>query len=135
MAKTLGILGLLVLTACSSGGSTGTATPAAQRSSRNLITRAEIESSNVQDAYEVVQRLRPEYLREQRGNPSISSGPQYAAVYVDGVRRGGPEALRGLRPVEVEEIRFISASDATTRWGTGHGGGVIEVKIRSGRGG
>lgn len=133
MRAVIGIISLLAMTACSSGGGTSTATPQTQRSSRNLITRAEIESSNVQDAYEVVQRLRPEYLREQRGNPSINSGPQYAQVYVDGVRRGGPEALRGLRPVEVEYIQFIGAADATTRWGTGHGGGVIEVKIRSGR--
>ena len=126
--------GIVLLTACSSGGSVESATPSgAPRSSRNVITRAQIETANVQDAYEVVQRLRPEYLREQRGNPSINAGPQFAAVYVDGVRRGGPEALRGLRPTEVEEIRFISAADATTRWGTGHGGGVIEVKIRTGR--
>jgi hypothetical protein len=27
----------------------------------------------------------------------------------------------------VKEIRYISASDATTRWGTGHSGGVILV--------
>src|SRR5688500_5487803 len=112
MKKAIGVLSLLVLTACSSGGSSSTGSPTAQRSTnRNVITRAQIESANVQDAYEVVQRLRPEYLREQRGNPSLNAGPQFASVYVDGVRRGGPEALRGLRPVEVEQITFVNAAD------------------------
>jgi hypothetical protein len=51
-------------------------------------------------------------------------------VYVNGVRYGEPQTLRNLRVQEVEEIRFISATDATTRWGTGHTGGVIEVMLR-----
>jgi hypothetical protein len=49
------------------------------------------------------------------------------------VRRGGPEALRQIRIQELEEIRFISATDATTRWGTDHAGGAIEVKLRRGK--
>ncbi len=89
---------------------------------------------SVQDAYEIVSRLRPEVLREQRGpvsvvNPSLS----VSIVYIDGVRRGGPEVLRGLWPGEVEEIRFMSATDATVRYGTDHGAGVIEIKSRQGR--
>jgi hypothetical protein len=40
------------------------------------------------------------------------------------------EALRVVRITETEQIRFISATDATTRWGTGHMGGVIEVILR-----
>jgi hypothetical protein len=52
-------------------------------------------------------------------------------IYVNGMRAGPLEALRSISAVDVQEIRYISAADATTRWGTGHSGGVIEVRIRS----
>jgi hypothetical protein len=48
-----------------------------------------------------------------------------------GVRMGGLEELHSIRAADVESIRFINARDATTRWGTGHMGGVIEVLLRS----
>lgn len=41
---------------------------------------------------------------------------------------GGP-LLAAL--LDVQEDRHISASDATTRYGTGHTGGAIEIRIRS----
>jgi hypothetical protein len=46
--------------------------------------------------------------------------------------RGGLSALDGMEIREIEEIRFISASDATTRYGTGYPGGIIEVFTRRG---
>lgn len=127
MRSLLVIVSIAAAAACSSrSGSEQTPRP-----SREVITRTQIESMNATDAYDVVQRIRPEFLR-QRGASSIQGGAQLAVVYVDGVRRGGPTALRQLRASEVEEIRFISGTDATTRYGTDHGGGAIEVKSRRG---
>ncbi|MGH7460298.1 MAG: hypothetical protein ACREMA_04630 [Longimicrobiales bacterium] len=134
MRSTIAILGLVLVSACSSAATkSSTAAAAAPRGSRDLITRTQIDQMSVQDAYEIVSRMRPEYLREQRGPSSVNRGAVLAVVYIDGVRRGGPEALRGLRPGEVEEIRFMSATDATTRYGTDHAAGVIEIKSRHGR--
>jgi hypothetical protein len=136
MRSSLKVLGLLVLAACSSNSASKAAeppeTPAASRASREVITRAQIEATPSQDAYELVQRLRPEFLRE-RGVSSITRGRALPVVFMDGVRRGGPEILRTLRSNEIEEIRFISATDATTRWGTDLTAGAIEVKMRHGR--
>jgi hypothetical protein len=53
-------------------------------------------------------------------------------VYVDGVRSGDFSYLESLRIEEVERVRFINARDATTRWGTGHPGGAIEVFLKTG---
>src|SRR5262245_10051835 len=104
---------MVLLAACSSSSTTSSTTP---RPSRDVITRAQIEEMPVQNAYEVVQRLRPEYLREQRGVSSLRvTTPLLAVVYVDGVRRGRPDTLRELRPSEIEEIRFMNGTDATTR--------------------
>jgi hypothetical protein len=141
MHSSIKLLAMVALAACSSSNAAEKAstpagpTPAATapgRPSRDLITRAQIDATPSQDAFELVQRLRPEYLRE-RGQSSITRGPALPVVYMDGVRRGGPEMLKTIRSSEIEEIRFISATDATTRWGTEHTAGAIEIKMRHGR--
>ena len=122
MKRTLIVV--VLLAAC--GGAGRQTTP---RSNRDVITREQIDQAQTSDAYILIQRLRPDYLRP-RGGPSINRGAPLAVVYVDGVRRGDPGVLRNIRPDDVQEIRFHSSSDATTRWGTDHAGGVIEVLTR-----
>ncbi|HEU5208265.1 MAG TPA: TonB-dependent receptor plug domain-containing protein [Longimicrobiales bacterium] len=118
------VLLALFVGACASSGSPRSL------SSRNVITQQEIESVNVSTAYEVVQQLRPHFL-QGRGQTSIQDpGSSMPVVYVNGVRYGSPDVLRGMRSMDLREIRFLSASDATTRYGTGHVGGVIEVTTR-----
>jgi hypothetical protein len=51
-------------------------------------------------------------------------------LYVDGGRRGGVTDLRSLRPAEIAQMDYMSASDATTRFGTGHSGGAVLVTTR-----
>jgi outer membrane cobalamin receptor len=97
---------------------------------RNVITAEEIEAINVSSAMDVIQRLHPEYLRGRGRNSITSAEAQYPIVYVDGVRTGELEVLRSIPAHDVREIRFVTAADATTRYGTDHTGGVIEVTIR-----
>lgn len=88
---------------------------------RNRISRAEImeRGDNASTAMEVVRRLRPAWLLARGADP---------VVYVDNVRRpGGVDALFSVPIDQVRLLEFIGAADATTRWGTGHTGGVIQV--------
>lgn len=122
----LGLLG----TACASGGaSTDTesesASPRVSRS-RNVITRAEIEETTAENAYQVVQRLRNTWLRP-RGASSARNQETLPVVFLDGVRAGTVQVLERFRAEDVEELRYHNARDATTRWGTGYSGGIIEV--------
>lgn len=115
---------LLVLAACATsvGGSA--------RGARNVITAQEIATTTAQDAYDVIARLRPRWL-QSRGAASIRDpAPQLPVVYVDRIRMGGLEVLRTLNITDILELRYYSASDATTRYGTDHAGGVIEVYTR-----
>jgi len=48
-------------------------------------------------------------------------------VYVQNMRFGAVRDLANFRMEAVEEIRYVRPLDATTRWGIGHTGGVIEV--------
>lgn len=116
---------LAALAGCAAGGG-----GARSLQSRNVITAAEVEAINVSTAYEAIQQLRPHFL-QSRGQASIQDPTAGTpVVYVNGVRYGSPDALNGIRAMDVAEIRFLSASDATTRYGTGHVGGVIEVRTR-----
>jgi hypothetical protein len=105
----------------------------------NVITLAEIEKVRAEfsDAYTLVQRLRPEYLRPTRnaGSVRISQsqpdlGPRTAKVIVDGTPHGELDVLRQIPAAMVMEIRHLSAPDATTRFGTGYEGGAILVTTR-----
>lgn len=116
---------LVALAACSTTGGPRVA------QTRNVITAEEVASVNVGTAYEVIEQLRPQFF-QSRGPSSIRSNtPDTPIVYVNGVRYGGIESLTSIRAMDVEEIRLLSASDATTRYGTGHVGGVIEVRTKS----
>jgi hypothetical protein len=116
-------LTLLVLLSC--GG-------ARTQSSRDryVITETEIVESSLLDAYEVVQALRPEFLRTRGTSSFRSTDPVEAVVYVDGVRSGDPSTLRRLSRDVLQEIRYIDARAATTRYGTGHGAGAILVATK-----
>ncbi|MDE0898445.1 MAG: hypothetical protein OSA81_05455 [Longimicrobiales bacterium] len=114
----------LGLTACASGGGGASSRPAGATSSR--IVRAEIEALPPMDALTGIQRLRPRWLQSRAG----SGAGDPPVLYVDGARRGATTDLATMRVAEVEQMNYMSASDATTRYGTGHGGGAIQVTTR-----
>ncbi|MEJ2206655.1 MAG: hypothetical protein P8170_21400 [Gemmatimonadota bacterium] len=112
----------LGLTGCASSGGGGGG-DSAPRGSANRIIFEELEPVQQLDGYDAVRRLRPMWLRARGG-----ASPQ---VLVDGNRQpGGLDALRSLRVSEIQEMRFLSSSDATTRYGTGFDGGAILVTTR-----
>jgi len=108
--------------ACAGGGPGG--------GSSNLITDEQIASSGAGTAFEAVQQLRSRWL-QTRGPTSIQNpDPPTPVVYVDGQRLGGVGSLHQISAQHVAEMRFINARDATTRYGTGHTGGVIRVSTQ-----
>ena len=118
----LSLLAVVILgSACASSGQPGQSRP---RRDRNLITAEELSGLSLSSAYEAIRRLRPAWL-QARGR----SGPP--VVYRNNTRWGGdPRSLENIRIDDVSEMRFLSASDATTRYGTGFTGGVILVVTR-----
>lgn len=125
-----GTLLVLLIVACGGGAGGGPANspdaPADAEAEtrsypRNRISREEImeRGDNASTAMEVVRRLRPGWLLARGADP---------VVYVDNVRRpGGMDALFSVPVGQIRLLEFIGAADATTRWGTGHTGGVIQV--------
>lgn len=122
MRKAIAALALVIAASCSQTSQT----PAGARSSSNLLTGREIATTPAVDAYDAVQRLRPNFLRSRS---TASTSNAYPVVYVDGLRKGGLEYLRVIRAAEVAEIRYLSAIDATTRYGMNVEAGVLDVKL------
>jgi len=98
---------------------------------RQVIRAAEIATISSINAYEIVSKLRPELLKS-RGPMSGTQGRAMdnpvITVYIDGVEAGPTTViLPQIRANEVREIRMYRAADATTKFGSRHASGVIEV--------
>ena len=116
----------IALPACASTG--GGSAPAGQDA--NLITYDELQADPGLDVLAVIQSLRPRWLRV-RGSATLS-GPTPPGVIVDGViQPAGMNALSTMRVISVQEIRFMNARDATTRYGPGMISGAILVTRRN----
>ena len=121
---------VLVMMACGGGGG-GASQPSTVarpvRGPADLITEAEINAGVYQTALEIVQNLRPNMMRP-RG--STAQGPVPVVVFIDDVRMVDMNGLATVPASRVKEIRYINARDATTRWGTDVGSGVILVTTK-----
>jgi hypothetical protein len=97
---------------------------------RDVITREEIQerAPDAKSAYDVIQRLRPQFLRTRPSGSMKNSAPVPVKVYVDGSLRGGTYVLRDLLSQAIVSITYFDGSDATTRFGTNHENGAILVK-------
>jgi len=116
IALSLAMLFLVSACAAGTGGSSSSR-------NRNLITQTEMSGvESAYTAYDVVQRLRPRWL--------TGRGQNLPRVFVDGVEMGNISTLRNYRVQNLDELRFTPPADATMRYGTGFGGGVIDIITR-----
>lgn len=120
------VLGWLAPAAC--GPATEPGAKPAPRASATLLTEDEIVRASYQNAFELVQALRSNWLRP-RGTDSLTR-PTEVVVYRDDIRIGGVEALRAMATMDISSIRFIDGITASGRWGLDHGSGVIFVTTR-----
>jgi hypothetical protein len=101
------------------------------RASSQLITEDEVEASRAPNAYEVIQRLRPNFL-SYRGETSFNkqNSQPYPTVYVDGQEFGPLSSLRNIPSSQIATIRLYRSWEATTKFGSGNMGGVIAITTR-----
>ncbi len=120
------LLALLTLLALSLGACASTATGGeeATRGGANHIVQAELENLVQLNALQAIERLRPRWLRRR--------GSRQPTVVLAGAPGQNLDVLRTVRALDVREMRFMSAADATTRYGTGYDGGAIVVEMKGG---
>jgi hypothetical protein len=121
---------LAAVIACASSG--GGATP---RSNPDLISRNEIYNSNSSNAYELVARLRPQWLRAP-ATGSIGAGlplNQAILVYLDRQRLETLDALKTISVGGIDTVQWIDAGRVQTIMGDAPSGpiaGAIVFKTR-----
>ena len=115
---------MIGLAGCASGsGGSGSSGSSGSSSGPNRLTAADLVNQQELDLYDAIRQL--------RGRGLTSRGRGTPRVVVDGSpRQSGIDELRSLRVSDVQEIEFLSASNATTRFGTGYDAGAILVTTR-----
>ncbi len=111
------LLGAIVaaVAACASTGAPNARTT---ESSPDRITAAEIQAvGSAQSAYDLVRQLRPRWLQNTSCTTSMGGGvlrQAQIAVYLDGNRLGGIDALRTLSASGVKSMQYLDAVRAAT---------------------
>ena len=99
---------------------------------RSVIGLAEFLDLPVDNAYDIVRQLRPEWLTRRAPIVFGEITAQTVPVYLDDFRYGEIDSMRGIHVHTIASIRFVSPSIATSRWGTGHVAGVIQIITKGG---
>ena len=112
---------------CASGGTTGGA-----RANPNIITQQEISQAGTGNAYDMIRRLRPNFMNS-RGETTLGNvqnsqtNATYPNVYLDGLSYGDINSLRNIDASQLIEVRMYPAWEAQTKFGLGNNAGVIAI--------
>ena len=93
------------------------------------LTRDEMQRGQYASAYELVESLRPRWLRS-RGPESILGENVEVQVYLNDQRLGGVSTLRTINLADVMFMQFIDPVSAGGRWGPDHHNGAILISTR-----
>ena len=118
------LLLLLVLVSCTRQTSRPTG------GDRDVITEEEIAATSAINAYEVVQKLRGNFLSNRGKTTILGKSSSTPIVFVDGVRYGEIPSLRNISSTTVQSIRLYRAWEAQQKYGNDVMGGVIEVTTK-----
>jgi hypothetical protein len=118
-SRMLFVASLVVFSDCGPGVPKGEVVVVAPRQMVNVLTPVELQ--RFENAGKAIATLRPQWLR---GRSSHSAPP---SVFVDGVLTPGTQVLAGLSLHHVREIRYLSRTEASVRFGSGNEGGAIVV--------
>lgn len=123
----------LPLSAQDSAAATATKSPSKPKRRPDVISIEEIDPirTEVTTAYDLVQRLRPNFLRGRGPTSFGSNAIPVPRVVVDGTPRGQLDLLKQIPAMTIREVRYLKATDASIQFGTGYDGGAILVYTRS----
>ena len=98
-----------------------------RRAGRLTLDQEQLAATNSLSLYDAIQKLRPDWLTS-RGPTSVSNpAPSVVSVFMGGTMLGKADYLKEMRVLDVSEVRFWDAGQASARFGMGHPRGVIEI--------
>ena len=93
----------------------------------NVITRDDIATVNVLNAYDAISRLRPKFLNSHGTTTLSGTDTGFPNVYLNHQLYGDIQSLRNIDIHGISEIHYYSGPEASTRFGLGNVSGAIEV--------
>lgn len=92
---------------------------------RNVLTQDQLGVHHYNSVYDAVAELRSNWLLTR--GPDSFSNPSEVKVYFDNTLMGGVETLKEIATSNIVYVKHFDGPSATSRWGIGHGAGVIYV--------
>jgi hypothetical protein len=100
------------------------------RTRRDVITQEEIDATHLSNAFDVVSRLRPQWLHNRGGPYPDPDGSVEVQVFFNGQPVGSVDALKGYSASQVGTLRYVDPIRARATYGPPNGRGVITVTGR-----
>lgn len=132
MSRSRQIFAVLLLAMAAGCAAATTAGGRAPRG-RAIITEEELASNASLNVYDLIQRIRPEYLRPRptqtyQGGNGITAPPP--VVMVNGQHTGSIADLRQISASALAQVRYYSIEEAKRTFGMQYEGGAIELTYR-----
>jgi len=80
--------------------------------------------------YDLIEKVRPNFLRSRGANSFGTQSSEYASVYVDEHPYGDIGSLRSLVTGQIGMVRYYDPIAAQQKFGLTSGNGVISVYIK-----
>lgn len=128
LLTTLVALSVPLAWACASTG-----TPQARSGARhdpNLITEEELGRVGMTSLFDAIRTLRPEWLAWRNPTMLRPEAEGNIVVYMDRIRIGEPDVLRGFTPTLALSVRYLRPAEAEAEFGPGHLQGAILVTTK-----
>lgn len=116
---------LLAAVAIAAAACAGASQSGSDHPSRAVIADAELPPGGTETVYDVVTRLRPEFLRQRP-----QGGSQVLVVFSNSQLLGDVSELRRIPVSQVREVRYYNIEQAKNKFGMQYSGGAIEVTYR-----
>ena len=123
-ASAIGLLATCVF-ALGCAGATAARNPDSGAS--NTLSREQLQATNSEELHAAIAKLRPQWLSSRGPTSFTDPTPTSPSVFMNGSLLGGADYLRQMRVIEVTEVRYWDAGQASARFGMGHPRGVIEI--------
>lgn len=103
---------------------------AGSASAGNVITEVEIAHAQALTAYDAVRKLRGNFFSNRGRTTILGDTSPLPVVFLDGIEYGPMTSLQNIPASQVASIRLYRAWEASTKFGMGKTGGVIEVTTK-----
>lgn len=97
---------------------------------RNVITAEEIQAVSASTAWDVVAKLRGNFMHSRGSNSIHVKVNKEPTVFLDNVEFGTLDKLRQIPVSQISEIRFINGWNTESKFGAGYIAGIIQVMTR-----